>query len=154
MRVVIFFFFFFLRLVKDGLNDKGEEQKGAERRRKWEGGMHMIRIKNIPSRGNMDQGHGLRVWLGRLKKNKGPVRVCVVSEGEMGGRSSVSKGGAIWMALRKTLGSTQEYRKPLVFLPTLDLIMSQHDSVTISFYFMSYLLSLFPLRHVLLCHIT
>lgn len=55
----------------------------AETRRKWEGVMPVPGSKSIPGRGNMDQGSGLRVWLGHLRKSKGPVRVCVMNEGEM-----------------------------------------------------------------------
>lgn len=76
-----------------------------------------------------------------------------MSEGEVEGRDSMGKGGAIGMAVRKTFHFALEYRRPLVLLPTLDLGMLQQDNATIGFYFVSCLLSLFPLMCILLCHI-
>lgn len=108
--------------------------------------------KNAPGRGNMDQGPGVRVWRGHLRKSEGPVRVCVVSEGDMrvwGGKrwnheQSLEEDFGFYSGIQEITGAPSHLRPHHV--PTWQ------RNITMGHSFISCLLCLLPLMHILLCY--
>lgn len=129
------------RFIKKGPSD--ERTFWTKTRRRWEGVMHMTRDKNTPERGDMGQSLGEWMWLQYLRNSKGPVRVCVVSAGRLGG---FEKRGNLTKSLKKDFGFYTGIQE-VIGVPSRirpHHISAWQHNITIGYYLMSCLLGLLP----------